>query len=230
MRNIVDKLRIYPGSEQVAQAVADYLFLQITDCVKQKGLCHVVLPGGSTPARCLEILAEKSLPWKNIHWYPGDERCYPVGHAERNDTMIMDKLFSQQPLSLEKGTSVNFYPIPAELGPEQGAENYAALLDATAAMDIVVLGMGEDGHTASLFPGNVALADQRSAVPVYNAPKAPDQRVSIGLTTLKNAAECIIIATGENKREALAKLKQGVVLPVGLVAADVWFIDEAAAP
>ena len=93
-----------------------------------------------------------------------------------------------------------------------------------------MLGMGEDGHTASLFPGNVALEDQRSAVPVYNAPKAPGQRVSIGLTTLKNAAECIIIATGENKREALAKLNAGVELPVGLVGADVWFIDEAAAP
>jgi 6-phosphogluconolactonase len=225
MYNIVDKLRIYPGSEQVAQAVADYLCLQITACVKQKGLCHVVLPGGSTPARCLEILAEKTLPWKNIYWYPGDERCYPVGHAERNDTMINAKLFSQQ-----KSASKNFFPIPAELGPEQGAENYAALLDATAAMDIVVLGMGEDGHTASLFPGNVALDDQRSAVPVYNAPKAPNQRVSIGLTTLKNAAECIIIATGENKREALAKLNAGVELPVGLVGADVWFIDEAAAP
>lgn len=225
MHNIVDKLRIYPGSEQVAQAVADYLCLQITACVKQKGLCHVVLPGGSTPARCLEILAEKTLPWKNIYWYPGDERCYPVGHAERNDTMINAKLFSQQ-----KSASKNFFPIPAELGPEQGAENYAALLDATAAMDIVVLGMGEDGHTASLFPGNVALEDQRSAVPVYNAPKAPGQRVSIGLTTLKNAAECIIIATGENKREALAKLNAGVELPVGLVGADVWFIDEAAAP
>ena len=230
MHNIEDKFRIYPGSEQVAQAVADYLFLQITACVKEKGLCHVVLPGGSTPARCLEILAEKSLPWKNIHWYPGDERCYPVGHAERNDTMITDKLFSQQPLSPQKGISENFFPIPAELGAEQGAENYAALLDATAGMDIVVLGMGEDGHTASLFPGNVALDDQRSAVPVYNAPKAPEQRVSIGLTTLKNAAECIVIATGENIREALAKLKQGMVLPVGLVAADVWFIDDAAAP
>ncbi len=182
MHNIVDKLRIYPGSEQVAQAVADYLCLQITACVKQKGLCHVVLPGGSTPARCLEILAEKTLPWKNIYWYPGDERCYPVGHAERNDTMINAKLFSQQ-----KSASKNFFPIPAELGPEQGAENYAALLDATAAMDIVVLGMGEDGHTASLFPGNVALDDQRSAVPVYNAPKAPE---STGFDRVNYAKEC----------------------------------------
>ena len=216
--------KVYKNPEAVARAAADYLFQQIKTCVAEKGLCHVVLPGGSTPARCLELLAEKPLPWKNIHWYPGDERCYPVGHSERNDTMIAAKLFSQ-----DDKVSENFFPIPAELGPEQGAESYATLIDTTAGMDIVVLGMGEDGHTASLFPGNVALDDIRSVVPVYGAPKAPLERISISLTTLKNAGECIVIATGENKREALAKLKQGAVLPVARVEADVWFVDEAAA-
>lgn len=215
--------KVYKTAEAVAQAAADYLLQQIKSCVKKKGQCHVVLPGGTTPTRCLEILADKSLPWENIHWYPGDERCYPIGHSERNDTMILDKLFSQQETARN-----NFHPIPAELGPEQGAETYAALIDASGGMDIVVLGMGEDGHTASLFPGNVALDNQHSVVPVYNAPKAPDERISIGLNTLKNAAECIVIATGKNKRETLEKIKQGTVLPVAQIEPDVWFIDEEA--
>lgn len=214
---------VYKTTEEVAQAATDYLFQQIKTCVEKKGQCHVVLPGGSTPARCLELLAKRSLPWKKIHWYPGDERCYPKGHAERNDTMIMDKLFSSQ-----KKFSENFHPIPAELGPEQGAENFAALLDAAGNMDIVVLGMGEDGHTASLFPGNAAVEDLHSAVPVYDAPKAPLERISISLTTLKNAGECIVIATGKNKREALLRVKKGEALPVGLVEPDVWFVDESA--
>ena len=218
-------IRIFKNPEAVAQAAADYLFQQITTCVSEKGICHVVLPGGSTPARCLELLAEKPLPWKNIHWYPGDERCYPPGHAERNDTMINGKLFTQQAHNIE-----NFHSMPAELGPQQGAEHYATLIDATGGLDIVVLGMGEDGHTASLFPGNVALDDLRSVVPVYDAPKAPGERISIGLTTLRNAAECIVIATGKNKHEALTKLKEGAVLPVGQIEADIWFVDEAAAP
>lgn len=217
--------KVYKTPEAVAQAAADYLFQQIKTCVSEKGLCHVVLPGGSTPARCLELLAEKPLPWKNIHWYPGDERCYPVGHAERNDSMISDRLFSLQAHNIE-----NFHAISAELGPELGAEQYAKLIDATGGLDIVVLGMGEDGHTASLFPGNVALDDKRSVVPVYDAPKAPGERISIGLTALRNAAECIVIATGKNKHEALTKLKEGLVLPVGQIEADIWFIDEAAAP
>ena len=222
--------KVYADSESVAQAAADYLFQQIKNCVAEKGLCHVVLPGGSTPARCLELLAEKPLPWKNIHWYPGDERCYPIGHAERNDTMIRDKLLSHQAKLSHNGASENFHPIPAELGPEQGAEKYSALLDATGSMDIVVLGMGEDGHTASLFPGNAALENKQSAVPVFDAPKPPSERISIGLNTLKNSAECIVIATGAGKREALLKIKEGEALPVGLVEPDVCFVDEAAAP
>lgn len=225
----MSEFKVYKNPEAVAQAAADYLFKQIKNCVAEKGLCHVVLPGGSTPARCLQLLAEKSLPWKDIHWYPGDERCYPVGHSERNDTMIRDKLFSQQPLSPQKGVSDNFHPIPAELGPERGAEYYSTLIDATGGLDIVILGMGEDGHTASLFPGNVALDDLRSAVPVYDAPKAPGERVSIGLTALRNADKCIVITTGSNKSEALKKLGEGVLLPVGQVEPEAWFVDEAAA-
>lgn len=220
----MSKYKVYPDAEAVAQAAADYLCQQIKKCVDKKGQCRVVLPGGSTPARCLQLLAEKSLPWQDIHWYPGDERCYPAGHAERNDTMIAAKLFPRH-----RGNTKNLHAIPAELGPEHGAARYAVLLDSIDAMDIVVLGMGEDGHTASLFPGNAALEDQRSAVPVYDAPKPPAERVSMSLQMLQSADECIVIATGENKREALLKLEAGETLPVAMVEPDAWFIDEAAA-
>ena len=188
----------------------------------------MVLPGGSTPALCLQLLAEMPLPWDSIYWYPGDERCYPVGHAERNDTMILEKLFSRQ-----HAASKNLQAIPAQLGPVAGAEAYAGLLDAAliqsdGKLDIVVLGMGEDGHTASMFPGNPALDDQRSAVPVYDAPKPPSERISIGLNTLKDAALCIVIATGESKYDALQEIRQGSALPVSMVEPDVWFVDESA--
>ncbi|MCW8935100.1 MAG: 6-phosphogluconolactonase [Gammaproteobacteria bacterium] len=219
----MNNVKVYINSEAVAQAAADYIFQKINECVDKKGHCHVVLPGGSTPARCLEILSKESLPWESIHWYPGDERCYPVGHIERNDGMIRAKLFSQQ-TKYEN----SFHPIPAELGPEVGAKSYEVLLKDINTMDIVILGMGEDGHTASLFPANPALEDKRSVVPVYNAPKAPDERVSLGLSILGNAGECIVIATGENKKEALEKIKKGIQLPVSRVEPDVWFVDEAA--
>ena len=148
-----------------------------------------------------------------------------MGHIERNDTMIREKLFLQQ-----NNAENNFHPVAAELGPEKGAQEYAAILDAAGDMDIVILGMGEDGHTASLFPGDVALADMRSAVPVYDAPKPPAQRISAGLSTLKNAAISIVITTGESKRQALKKISQGEELPIAMVGVDLWFIDQAAAP
>jgi 6-phosphogluconolactonase len=138
--------------------------------------------------------------------------------------MIADKLFAKREHVIE-----NLHVIPAELGPQQAAEAYAALIDGIGVMDIVVLGMGEDGHTASLFPGSAALDDQHSVVAVYDAPKAPPERVSLGLTTLKNAAVCIVIATGDNKAEALTSVQNGVSLPVSLLEPDIWFVDEAAA-
>jgi len=219
--------KIYNDPQAVAVAAADYLSQQIKTCVEEKGQCHVVLPGGSTPAYCLELLAQKPLPWKNIHWYPGDERCLPAGHADRNDTMMKDKLFSQQPQTITRADK-NFHPIPAELGAQQGAALYAKLMTTIPGLDIAVLGMGEDGHTASLFPANAALSDLRCVVPVFDAPKAPAERISVGLMQLKSAAECIVIATGKSKYAALTQVKQGKPLPVNLVEPDVCFVDQAA--
>ncbi|MDP5064167.1 MAG: 6-phosphogluconolactonase [Haliea sp.] len=219
----MNRVEVFDSPEAVAQAVASYLFERITGCVSVKGQCHVVLPGGRTPSRCLELLAERPLPWQSIHWYPGDERCYPAGHAERNDSMMCSRLFSRHAQAMD-----NFHAIPAERGSEQGAKDYAVLLDGVGTLDIVVLGMGEDGHTASLFPGNAALDDPRSAVPVHGAPKPPSERISLGLNMLRHAGERIVIATGEGKREALAKAYAGEALPVTQVGADIWFVDEAA--
>ncbi len=234
LATVMSEFKVYADPEAVALAAADYLYQIIQGYIDKNGQCHIVLPGGSTPARCLELLAEKQLQWNSIHWYLSDERCYPVGHAERNDTMILEKLFSQrlssqQPLSSPPQATIKyFHPIPAELGAERGAKKYAELLDSITGIDIALLGMGEDGHTASLFPGNAALQDLRAVIPVYDAPKVPSERISIGVNALKKAGSCIVIATGENKNEALMRLKKGEVLPVAQVEPDVWFVDEKA--
>jgi len=221
---MVDDFKIFPDAEAVAQAAAEFLYDQITTCVNAKAVCHVALPGGSTPARCLELLSGMPLPWSSIHWYLGDERCYPPGHAERNDSMIVKQLWSRIETPAE-----NLHPIPAELGPEQAAEKYSGLIDNTGRLDIVVLGIGEDGHTASLFPDNPALENRHSVVPVFDAPKPPAERVSLGLTTIQSAGQRIVLVSGSGKREALAQLKQGIQLPIARIGASQWFVDEAAA-
>ena len=224
----MNNFKTYENPQAVAEAAADYLFQKISNCVADKGQCHVVLPGGSTPAQCLELLSQKPLPWNNIHWYPGDERCLPVGHKDRNDFMMVDKLFSQLSQSLKSQVLKNFHSIPAELGPEKGAEIFYKLIKSIGNFDIVILGMGEDGHTASLFPQNEALTDLRCVVPVYHAPKPPAERITIGLSWLTQAAECVVITTGNSKYEALQLVQQGIELPIALVKPDTWFVDESA--
>lgn len=213
---------IYPDAEAVAQAAANYLQAQIEICVEENNQCHVALPGGGTPARCLELLAEKNLPWNKVHWYLGDERCLPVGHADRNDSMIRDKLWSRVAVPVQNQHAIN-----AEQGPEVAAADYAELLQGVK-LDIVMLGMGEDGHTASLFPGNPVLDDARAVVPVHNSPKPPPERVSLGVSTLKSATQRIALATGAGKRTALHQVKAGVQLPINSIGMIHWFIDESA--
>lgn len=219
----MEGFRIFADAEAVAQAAAEFLGDLISTCVAAKGECHVALPGGSTPARCLELLAGMDLPWHSIHWYLGDERCYPVAHPERNDSMIERQLWSRIDAPVE-----NRHPIPAEMGPVEAAGHYAALINRLDRLDIVMLGIGEDGHTASLFPGNKAVEDKAAVVPVYDAPKPPPERVSLGLKTIQSAGNRIVLVAGSAKREAMNALRQGKPLPVNRIGPADWFVDQAA--
>ena len=141
--------RHFADAEELARTAADHLAARIREYTEHNGVCRVALPGGRTPARCLALLAQASLPWERVHWYVGDERCYPTGHEERNDVMLESQLWSRIDAPAE-----NRHPIAAELGPEAAAMHYSDEIRAAGLLDLVLLGMGEDGHTASLVPGN----------------------------------------------------------------------------
>lgn len=220
----MDHYHIYDNTEQLAEAAANFIAQKINECLHHHSPCRVALPGGGTPALCLQKLSRLALPWGQIEWYMGDERCLPIGHAERNDTMVSKTLFNGQGPSKKQ-----FFPIKAELGASKAAEDYQAKIETFDALDIVILGMGEDGHTASLFPNNNALIKQDSVVSVFNAPKPPEERVSLGLNTLIKARYRIVLATGKDKKEALKKLTVGEKLPISLIGPKHWFLDHAAA-
>ncbi|HHO59921.1 MAG TPA: 6-phosphogluconolactonase [Thiotrichales bacterium] len=218
------KLTVCENAETLARLAADLVRQTIEACVQQQGACSIALPGGATPARCLQNLAADKLPWPSLQWFMGDERCLPVGDIARNDTMIRQTLFAGNAQAVK-----NFHPIDAELGAETAAQRYSALVDAVGRFDLILLGMGEDGHTASLFPGNKALQDTRPAVPVFDAPKPPPERVSLGLKTLTAARQRIILVAGSNKHAALKRIKHGEQLPVNCLGESHWFIDREAA-
>ena len=211
---------VHKQLEEASRAAADFLAENILTSINARGVCHVIVPGGNTPARCFDYLMKKSLPWEKIHWYPGDERCYPEGHPERNDVMLREHLLSHIPVS-------HFHPMRAELGAKQAAESYRETIQAIDAFDIAFLGMGEDGHTASLFPGNAALQDNQTVVAVSHSPKPPFERVSMGLSTLRQSRLRMVLAAGAGKAEIIERIRAGDDLPVNCIGDINWFIDEA---
>lgn len=218
---MMHKWCVYSDFVQASKAAADFIAQSIAETIRNNGVCHIILPGGKTPERCLAYLTKKKLPWEKIHWYLGDERCYPLGHSERNDVMLQNSLWSHL-----EGAII--HRIPAELGAEVAASLYREEIRPVENFDIAFLGMGEDGHTASLFPDNKALDDARSVVPVYDSPKAPNERVSLSVTTLQYAKCRIVLASGASKAKIIARIKNGESFPINCLGDIHWYIDEAA--
>ena len=215
------KFHFFTDLDSLAETLADDLERLINGSVAMSGVCHMVFPGGRSPYRVLEQLRRKNLPWNNLHLYPSDERCVPLGDPERNDRLIDELLINHVPLPQE-----NLHRIQAETGPEEGAFLYSRLLEKTPCFDIALLGMGPDGHTASLFPDHPALHDSRQAVPVFNAPKPPSSRVAIGLKRLASACHRIIIIIGKDKIPFLESLKSSKGKPVELIQPTTWYIHK----
>lgn len=216
------QLTVCADADILASTVAQRIAGLVEQTLAARAECRIALAGGETPRRCYTLLRELSLPWPRLHFYFGDERCLPVGDAQRNDTLARASL-------LPAALSANIHPIAAERGARDAAADYAALLP-PAPLDIVLLGMGEDGHTASLFPGNAALQLAGTVVPVFDAPKPPPQRVSLSLTTLNAARHKLFLVAGSGKREALQRIAQGEPLPAAQIKAAEWYLDRAAVP
>lgn len=161
---------------------------------------HLVLAGGSTPQACYELLREIDTDWSRWFIWFGDERCVPIGDAQRNDAMAGEAWLDRVPIPRE-----NIYPMPAELGAEAGAKAYARALDGVGDFDLVLLGLGEDAHTASLFPGHDwgTAIDAADALPVFDSPKPPPQRVSLSAARLSRTREVLFLVSGEGKRAAV---------------------------
>lgn len=173
----------------------------------------MVLAGGRTPVRVYRQLAGSAVDWSAWQLYFGDERCLPADHAERNSVMAASAWLEQ--VDIPPG---NVHPIPAERGAFAAASAYAALLQAARPFDLVLLGMGEDGHTASLFPGH-DYPPHESVYAVHNAPKPPAERVSLSQETLSDARDVLVLVTGAEKRRALRQWRDGEPLPVAQITA-----------
>lgn len=216
-------VQVLEDAAAVAEAVAQRFVDLAREAIAARGVFHVALAGGETPRRCYRLLADAAVDWARVQVYFGDERCLSAGDPGRNDSMAAEALLSRVPVA-------RVHTIAAELGPEAAAARYAALFDQGLQLDLVLLGMGEDGHTASLFPGNPACASVDAAVAVFGAPKPPPERVSLGFPVLTAARQRILMVAGGGKQPVLRAIARGEDFPVLRAGAAEWVLDKAAWP
>jgi len=202
----------FADANAVAEAGADFIASKARQAIRDRGQFRLVLAGGTTPLACYRLLAAQAHQWDKWQLYYGDERCLPEDHAERNHRMVMATGLSER--------VGGHHVMPTELGPEQAARNYQRIVENALPFDLVLLGMGEDGHTASLFPGHdLQPGEGALCTAVYQSPKPPPERVSLTLNALQDCRDMLLLVTGAGKRDALTQWQQGAQLPIAQVTA-----------
>lgn len=206
------QIQCLEGAALVAAEAVSRVLYAAKVAIAARGRFTLVLAGGRTPLAAYTLLAGQKADWDRWHIFLGDERCLAAEHPGRN-SVAAARAFLDGVLIPPH----NVHWIPAELGGETAAAAYESVIAPVLPFDLVLLGMGEDGHTASLFPGHPVPA--RSLVTfVQDAPKPPPERVSLTPKALSACREMLILITGKDKRQAVAAWRRGEDLPVARVA------------
>jgi len=204
----------YSTNAELEQAVVHAILHAAQQAISQRGAFHLVLAGGTTPRKIYEALQLADADWAAWQVYFGDERCLPPDHAERNSHMAASAWLDHVAIP-----AAQVYAMPAELGAEVAAARYTQTVQDIDLFDLVLLGLGEDGHTASLFPGHDwGAMHTPPAIAVHDAPKPPPERVSLSAQRLSAAREVMFLVTGVAKRQAVKDWRNGVAIPAAAIA------------
>ena len=203
-----------------AEEVAEDAAAEIAEALRAGGRT-LVLTGGTSPIRTYQLLAELDVEWGRVTVLFGDERCVPPLDPESNYRVAKENL-------LDRVHPATVHRIPGELGPDEGADLYAEVVAGEAPFDVVLLGVGEDGHVNSLFPGHKALHAKGLTTGIHDSPKPPSQRVTMTLEAIRDSRRILVIATGAGKANAVAMARRGES-PSGMIRNARWLIDRAAA-
>ena len=250
MKTPGEVVAVFEGIPALVRAAAQRFVQLAQAAVAQHGLFTVALSGGSTPKPLYTLLADdpgfrEAIPWPKIHFFFGDERHVPPDHAESNFRMASEALFQRLP-----GESLHVHRIFAECEiADEAAARYDAVLrgffrsheiaaNDLPRFDLILLGMGADGHTASLFPGTPALSETAHTVVATRVEKFNAHRITMTFPVLNNAAEIILLVAGADKSPVIAevlgrtadtpKYPVQMVRPVNGIKR--WMIEKAAAP
>ena len=238
MNETIGRIEILPDPPALAHRVAEWM----TDAaLAAKGSFRVSLSGGSTPKTLYGLLASDEFrgrfPWPHVSWYWGDERFVPYDHPESNYRMARDAMLSRAPVPPE-----NIHPVPVDGPPVEAAERYEAILqEAYGAsildprrplFDVTLLGLGADGHTASLLPDDPILEERKRWVAAVSHGR-PEIRVTTTYPVIESSRRVAFLVAGQGKAAILRALRTGAsqlpaarVRPIGEL---IWFVDRAAA-
>jgi 6-phosphogluconolactonase len=228
---------VSPDYESLSTNAARRVRRFIAETLADQEQFALALAGGSTPRRLYELLAKTDLPWEQIHLFWGDERVVPHDHPKSNVRLVRDTLLDDIAIP-----NANVHPMPTEGTPDAAAATYAdtlqhAFADRSHTFDLVLLGMGEDGHTASLFPEHDPTAHDPNWVRPVSAPPRHDiaQRLTCTLSVFNEARRAAVLVSGESKRDTVhaALHEQDATLPITRVQPReqlLWFLDEDAHP
>ena len=238
MGKMIGQIEVLADPRSLARHVAEWMTAL---ALAAPGPFRVSLSGGSTPKALYELLASDAFlgrfPWRRVHWYWGDERFVPYDDPESNYRMTREAMLAKAPIP-----SGNIHPVPTDGDPDAAAARYertlqtaygATALDAARPLfDLTLLGLGSDGHTASLLPGEPVLEERRRWVaPVAHG--RPEVRITMTYPVIESSRQVAFLVAGKEKAPIMAAIRGGDsqvpaarVRPVGEL---VWFLDQAAA-
>lgn len=225
----------YSDIPTLQNAVTDSLCDLAKQCVAESGTFRVSLSGGSTPKRVYEMLADRDLPWTQMHWYWGDERNVPHDHPDSNYLMVKTALLDKVPIPAE-----NVHPVPVDVdSPADASQSYEKILREGLAgdfpeFDLVLLGMGDDAHTASLFPETDALSEQQRWFVENWVPKFDAFRYTMTYPAIASGKNIWFIITGQAKQQAMKEVLGGeshpALYPSQRIQPTRWFVSSDACP
>ena len=226
------RLLVAKDKNDLDRLVADTIFRKIQEAVRARNVCAIALSGGSTPVTAYTLLGSPPLgdkiPWAQVEIYFADERAVAIDHPDSNYHLVRTTMLKNHPEAWGL-----MYRMPADAAdPEAAADQYARRLPHP--LDVLVLGMGHDGHIASLFPGSPALDErERRVVPVTGAPKPPSCRMTITPPVIEAARQIVMIVSGVEKAYMVSRALGGLVdpkiVPALLARRATWIVDHAAA-
>jgi 6-phosphogluconolactonase len=234
------EFRVFADPAALSRAAAEESARLANESAQQRGRCTIALSGGHTPRALYELWAgdfREQIPWPNVHLFWGDERYVPPDDPQSNYRMVRQALLDRVGIP-----PANIHPVPTQLAsPEEAAQEYEIAVrrifpGAWPDFDLILLGTGPEGHTASLFPHSPALGEKARWVVSVRVPAEPPQRISFTLPVLNHARNVFFLLAGKEKQGIVERLRanpeeQSLEIPVSLVRAAgcaIWFVDGAA--